>query len=86
MANRPVFIVKNQCPFYEERIIEFQFYNGFSETQKRKSIESLHSAFMCKSPTGKVLEISTKSTDPIGVALSAFHLNVKMSSGEKSAV
>ena len=81
MAIRPVFIVNNQNPFYEERSIEFQFYNGFSETQKHKSIDSLHTAFLRDNPSGTILEVSTKSTNPIGVALSAFNLPVRVSSG-----
>ncbi len=76
MANRPIFIAtNNKDKLFEEKSIEFKFFNGFSITQKAKSINSLHnSAKTVGYP--KILEVSTKSDSKIGWALSAFNLMV----------
>ena len=43
MANRPIFIAtNNKHKLFEEKNIEFKFFNGFSASQKSKSIVSLH--------------------------------------------
>lgn len=81
VAKRPVFTISDHRPFYHEIDTEFRFFSGFAETQKQKSIESLHEAFLAMHPTEKLLEISTKSPDPTGVALSAFNLKIKLASG-----
>lgn len=73
MAKRPVFIVKNSFPFYEIKEIEFEFYSGFAVSQRQKSIRELHNSFKKENPE-VVLEISTKSSEGLGVALSAFNL------------
>ena len=86
MSSRPVFIVSNDIPFVKKYNIEFKFYNGFSISQKQKSIESLHSAFKIKYPKHEILEISTKSPDELGVRLSAFNLMIKTDSGKEFSV
>lgn len=73
MAKRPIFLTSKNKPFFEERTIEFQFFNGFSITQKAKSIISLHKNAKDLG-IEKVLEVSTKSDSKIGWALSAFNL------------
>ena len=76
MANRPIFIAtNNETKLFEERGIEFKFYNGFSITQKSKSIKSLHESAK-EMGIAKILEVSTKSDSKIGWALSAFNLMV----------
>ncbi len=75
MAKRPVFMMKDVFPFYEAMEVEFQFYPGFAVSQKHKSIRSLHESFGRQAP-GNVLEISTKSTDDLGIMLSAFNLSI----------
>ncbi len=81
MANRPVFSILNRAPYYIEYQTEFQFFSGFAEVQKRRSIESLHASYKEHHPDDNVLEISTKSPDIIGVRLSAFNLMVKLPEG-----
>lgn len=54
--------------------LEFTWYPGFSVSQKRKSIQSLHAAAESELGLRNVLEVSTKSPDPTGEALSAFKL------------
>ena len=78
MANRLVFYLNNNPDsLFSEELVEFQFYSGFAISQKQKSIKSLHENFIAKHPRAKVLEISTKSEDPLGVRLSAFNLKFK---------
>lgn len=73
MANRPVFEPINSQPYYTTVGIDFSFNPGFSVTQKQKNIIALHNAYK-KDKGGEVLEISSKSLQPEGVALSAFNL------------
>ncbi len=76
MANRPIFIAtNNKDKLFEEKGIEFKFFNGFSITQKAKSINSLHNSAKIAGYS-KILEVSTKSDSKIGWALSAFNLMV----------
>ncbi len=76
MANRPVYEAVEQIPFYKQMNIDFQFYSGFSITQKQKSIESLHTKYCAVSSGKKILEISSKSPLALGVELSAFNLKI----------
>lgn len=76
MATRPIFIVtENKKELFKEIEIDFQFYNGFSVTQKAKSIKSLHDAAI-KKGYENILEVSTKSDNKLGWQLSAFNLMV----------
>lgn len=78
MANRPVFMALGKKNKYvEEENIEFEWFPGFSITQKQKSINSLHENFLVSSPSSKILEVSSKSDEIIGIALSAFNLKIK---------
>ncbi len=77
MAIRKVYISSDdENKFIDECDVEFQWYPGFSVSQKQKSIESLHNNFKKIRPDLSVLEISTKSDNPIGVSLSAFNLMI----------
>ncbi len=81
MAKRPVFIKKDSYPFYETIEVEFEYYSGFAVSQKQKSIRALHLKY--KELRGdNVLEISTKSTEELGVRLSAFSLPIKVNDRE----
>lgn len=74
MANRPVFLADKTAPFFFERGVEFEWMPGLSAAQKQRSCRNLHAAFVQRYPGRRVLEISSKSTEPLGVALSAFNL------------
>ncbi len=74
MAVRPIFIPGENKPGVMKRNTEFQWYSGFAVSQKKKSIDSLHKSFTSDFPNKKVLEISSKSTEPLGIKLSAFNL------------
>ena len=75
MANRPVFEVMEQSPFVRKRNIDFKFFSGFSIQQKQRCIRSLHESYTVETGNDKILEISSKSENPLGVALSAFNLS-----------
>lgn len=76
MATRPVFITKFDKELFTKEDIVFTYNSGFSIIQKRKNIKSIHSEFLKKYPSRKILEVSSKSMDNIGVELSAFNLHV----------
>ena len=73
MAKRPIFIAKDKYPFYTEKTIEFEYCAGFSESQKKKSINFLHNSYK-EQGGGNVLEISTKGLDKLGINLRLFNL------------
>lgn len=75
MAKRICFISHpGDDSMFKEIEVEFKYYNGFALSQKQKSIKSLHESINEINKALKVLEVSTKSTSSIGVALSAFKL------------
>lgn len=79
MANRPVFIPQTEGNEVgvETRNTEFEWFPGMAKSQKQKSVRSLHQA----SGFDRVLEISSKSEEPLGIALSAFNLIIKTPKG-----
>jgi len=74
MAKRPVFVVNERRPFFRQTMVDFTYSSGFAVCQKQKNIVALHDAFKRMSPESKVLEISSKSLQPLGIKLSAFNL------------
>lgn len=78
MARRPVFRpVLTGTRLVEEVVLDFDWYPGFSKSQAQKSIASLHEAAR-RCGLSRVLEISSKSKEALGVALSAFNLTLKI--------
>lgn len=75
MARRPIFV-----PLYDgkgyvlERYVTFDWHAGFAKSQKQKSIRALHEVALKEYGVRKPLEISSKSEDSFGVALSSFNL------------
>ncbi len=75
MAVRPYFRLGNaQDSFFEQEDGEFKFSPGFAPSQKKKNVHALHDVIRSKFKQAKILEISTKSDDALGVNLSAFNL------------
>lgn len=74
MAKRPVFVPCDEKPYYREAMVPFKYNAGFAKCQKRKNIEAIHDGFRSMRPGAKLLEISTKSLQDEGAALSAFNL------------
>jgi hypothetical protein len=82
MARRPIFCPLLSGPsFAEELVLDFEWHPGFAKSQAQKSIASLHESAKAKG-IDPVLEISSKSETPLGVALSAFNLSLRV--GERS--
>jgi len=74
MAQRPVYKMKLEEPYYECINVEFVYNGGFAVSQKQKNIIAIHKAYKEKDINANILEISTKSLQPIGISLSAFNL------------
>lgn len=78
MARRPVFIPEpyGAAPVRTE-YVDFTWHSGLALSQKRKSITALHDAAYAQLKLRRVLEVSSKSAAPLGVALSAFNLAIR---------
>lgn len=77
MANRPIYIpMVSGSSFVATLPVEFDWHPGLSISQKRKSIESLHSSALKQYEIKNALEISSKSETSLGVNLSAFNLSI----------
>lgn len=74
MAKRPVFAAGDQNHAVYCQEVEFEWHAGLSDAQKRRCVASLHGAYLSGRPGKRVLEISSKSEEPLGVQLSAFNL------------
>lgn len=75
MAKRPIFVpIVNGKHFVLERYVDFNWHAGFAKTQKQKSIRELHEMALRDYKVEHPLEVSSKSEDPLGVALSSFNL------------
>lgn len=81
MAIRPFFMISDSEIFKEDNC-EFTFYTGFALSQKQKSIASLHEQILKKYSNAKILEVSRKSENPLGIALSAFNLTLPINNNE----
>ena len=82
MASRPVFMPNyNKSGSFIEMAVEFEWSPGFSIRQKQQSIKSLHDSIRKKVGDIKILEISTKSTNEIGIRASAFNLMIPDKNG-----
>lgn len=78
MAERPIFVPVMDGPvLVRTHYVDFQWHPGMSVSQKQKSVDSLHAAALQLPDIGKILEVSSKSREDLGVALSAFNLTVE---------
>ena len=79
MATRPIFLPDQLSKqFIKEELVSFKWYAGYSLSQKQKSIQSLHNAALERG-IAPILEISSKSENPLGIQLSAFNLKLRHS-------
>jgi hypothetical protein len=87
MAKRPIFV-----PLYDgkryvlERYVDFQWHSGFAKSQKQKSIRALHEMALREYGVQNPLEVSSKSEDPLGIALSSFNLKFTTKKGRRLTV
>ena len=85
MATRPCYRPLNK--FVGCRSVDsapFTWAGGFALSQKQKNVVALHEAIRKIDPSAKVLEISSKSLQPLGVSLSAFNLKFQHGGAECS--
>ena len=86
MANRPVYLPGLKGSALVVPVdVEFKWVAGMAVSQKQKSIRSLHESAAQRN-ISKVLEISSKSENSLGVKLSAFNLQITTTSGLKISV
>lgn len=77
MAERPVFTpAPEDAAFVKVTSIALGWHSGFAASQKKKNVAALHDA-AARAGLGPLLEVSTKSDEPLGRHLSAFNLKVK---------
>lgn len=75
MAERPLFIPCTTGErLVETQLVDFEWHPGMAASQKRKSVASLHQAARDSLGLERILEVSTKSQEALGEALSAFNL------------
>lgn len=76
MAERPIFIPNTEgSALVRTQYVEFKWFPGMAASQKQKSVDSLHEAALGLPSIANVLEVSSKSREDLGVALSAFNLS-----------
>lgn len=87
MAKRPIFVPLHDGKRYVlERYVEFHWHAGFAKSQKQKSIRALHEMALHEYGVKNPLEVSSKSEDPLGVALSSFNLKFTTKRGRTLTV
>lgn len=95
MATRPIFIPTNPNlssnninidDLVQTQNIDFTWHTGLTIKDKQQSIASLHEHAKQVDGLSKILEISTRSIEQIGVALSAFNLKIKSAKGRQFSV
>jgi len=86
MASRPVYIPNKVGEVgVEVKEVEFKWFPGMAKSQKQKSIISLHEEANTLG-VNNILEISSKSENPLGVNLSAFNLSSSSKNNVKFTV
>lgn len=78
MSVRPVFIPKATRPYFSKADVDFDYQSGQAASVKKKNVEKLHDGFHQIDPNRSVLEVSTKGSQPEGIAASAFNLKKKL--------
>ena len=77
MATRPCFRpLENVVGYKTVESGPFVWNGGFALSQKQKNVVALHEAIRKADPSAKVLEISDRSLQPLGVSLSIPHLRM----------
>lgn len=87
MANRPIYIIGKSKELPVEQVnVEFKWFAGMSKSQKQKSIDSLHESFLKLHKNYQCLEVSSKSKNNLGIALSAFNLSFGLKNSKSISV
>jgi hypothetical protein len=77
MSERPIFVPGAHRRYVDEIMLDFDWSPGFAPVQKQKNIRKLHAAAK-EAGYFPILEVSTKSENPLGVQLSAFNLRLNL--------
>lgn len=75
-AKRPLFVPHSGTPRFLIKWVEFDWFPGFALSQQQKSIASFHATIRDLRLASAPLEVSTRSPETLGMALSAFRLHV----------
>lgn len=87
MAKRPIFVpLVDGKRLVLEHYVEFQWHSGFAKSQKQKSIRELHEMALKTYGVYNPLEVSSKSENELGVALSSFNLKFTTQKGRRLTV
>lgn len=73
MAKKSVYLPKKNVVGVEIKKLDYEYFPGFSLSQKQKSINSLKASAEIQG-INNFLEVSSKSDNELGIALSAFNL------------
>lgn len=85
MAQKKYFMIENNKII--EKLIEYKFNPGFAVIQKQKNIADVWKEILKKEGENhKILEVSSKAMEDIGVKLSAFNLCIKTKKAENMSV
>ena len=85
MAVRPAFFpLLGVAGVDDTRTFEFTWSPGLSFAQKQRNVRALHMSIEKNFPSCRILEVSSKSTESLGVSLSAFNLSFPTDRGEMS--
>ena len=76
MASRIVFLpnLNSSGDLFTEVLVDFEWVPGMAISQAKKSIRNLHEAAGQQIGLTRILEISTRSEEILGISLSAFNL------------
>jgi hypothetical protein len=78
MAKRIIFTPTSpeESLLYHEILVDFTWVAGMAISQGQKSVSNLHSSALGIQGINSILEISTRSLDPLGLSMSAFNLDL----------
>jgi type I restriction enzyme M protein len=78
MAKRIIFTptTPEESHLYHEILVDFTWVAGMAISQGQKSVSNLHSSALGIQGIDSILEISTRSLDPLGLSMSAFNLEL----------
>lgn len=78
MAQRIVFLPSIEIgrSLFTEKLVDFEWVPGMAISQAKKSVRNLHKAAKEQLGISRILEISTRSENELGLTLSAFNLRI----------
>ncbi len=78
MAKRIIFTPTelHEPKLFNEILVDFTWVAGLAISQGQKSVSNLHTSALGIPGINSILEISTRSLDPLGLSLSAFNLEL----------